>query len=135
MYKRIFSRLPTFSGAFSLGSGIICLIALVSSFVVIFRPNNSAPGMQFWVFARNHKKMYDPMTKNWNNSRASSDQQVNILLLSANALQRRLLAGFRSGTPLPDLVETLSGITAQTFKGPLDSVGFTDLTDVLSKTE
>jgi ABC-type maltose transport system permease subunit len=53
------------------------------------------------------------------------------MLLSGNALQRRMLSGFLSGTPLPDLVEAYAQIVAQAFKGPLEEVGFVDLTDLV----
>jgi hypothetical protein len=54
-----------------------------------------------------------------------------MVLLSAGALQRRLLSGFLSGTPLPDLVEAYVQIVAQAFMGPLEDVGFVDLTDIV----
>ena len=61
----------------------------------------------------------------------SRQRRVHILLLSGNVLQRRLLSGFLSGTPLPDLVEAYVQIVAQAFKGPLEDVGFVDLTDMV----
>jgi arabinosaccharide transport system substrate-binding protein len=74
--------------------------------------------------------MYDPMTENWN-SKQQQDDKVHILLLSGDALQRRLLSGFLAGTPLPDLVEAYAQIVSQAFKGPLEDIGFVDLTDIL----
>ena len=62
---------------------------------------------------------------------AKSTDRVQILLLSGGALQRRLLSGFLSDTPLPDLVEAYASIVHQAFKGPLEHVGFIDLTEVV----
>jgi arabinosaccharide transport system substrate-binding protein len=70
------------------------------------------------------------MTAAWNTTQRPADR-VHIVLLSAGALQRRLLSGFLSGTPLPDLVEAYVQIVVQAFKGPLEDVGFVDLTDIV----
>ena len=52
------------------------------------------------------------MTVSWNTAQPPA-QSVHIVLLSGNALQRRLLSGFLSGTPLPDLVEAYAQIVAK----------------------
>jgi arabinosaccharide transport system substrate-binding protein len=70
------------------------------------------------------------MTAPWNAVQPPKDR-VHLVLLSAGALQRRLLSGFLSGTPLPDLVEVYVQIVAQAFMGPLEDVGFVDLTDIV----
>jgi arabinosaccharide transport system substrate-binding protein len=86
--------------------------------------------MMFWTFAKSHRLMYDPMTAHWNKEQQQEDQ-VHILLLSGDALQRRLLSGFLADTPLPDVVEAYAQIVSQAFKGPLEDIGFVDLTDIL----
>jgi arabinosaccharide transport system substrate-binding protein len=68
------------------------------------------------------------MTAAWNTAQPPG-QRVHIVLLSGGALQRRLLSGFLSETPVPDVVEAYAQIVAQAFKGPLEDVGFVDLTD------
>jgi arabinosaccharide transport system substrate-binding protein len=102
----------------------------VSSLVIAFWPIPQQQGLVFWTFAKTHQLLYDPMTEGWN-GRQTPEERVHILLLSAGALQRRLLSGFLSDTPLPDLVEAYAQIVAQAFKGPLEEVGFADLTDRL----
>jgi arabinosaccharide transport system substrate-binding protein len=84
----------------------------------------------FWLFARNHQRLYDPITVAWNAAQPPADR-VHLVLLSGAALQRRLLSGFLSGTPLPDLVEAYVQLVAQAFQGPLEEVGFADLTDMV----
>lgn len=75
--------------------------------------------------------MYDPMTSEWNAQKTNAADRVNVLLLSGGALQRRLLSGFLSDTPLPELVEVYAGIACQAFKGRPEDIGFADLTDRL----
>jgi arabinosaccharide transport system substrate-binding protein len=84
----------------------------------------------FWIFAKTHQRLYEPMTAAWNSAQPPA-QRVRLVLLSAGALQRRLLSGFLSETPLPDLAEAYLQIVAQAFMGPLEDVGFVDLTDVI----
>jgi arabinosaccharide transport system substrate-binding protein len=98
--------------------------------VLVLWPIPPKEGLVFWIFARSHQRLYEPMTAVWNTARPPA-QRVHIVLLSGNALQRRLLSGFLSGTPLPALVEAYAQIVAQAFKGPLEEVGFVDLTDMV----
>jgi arabinosaccharide transport system substrate-binding protein len=113
-----------------LGGWLICALAVVSAIVLVLWPIPRREGLVFWIFAKSHQRLYDPMTTAWNAAQAPA-QRVHIVLLSGGALQRRLLSGFLSGTPLPDLVEAYAQITAQAFKGPLADVGFVDLTDIV----
>jgi arabinosaccharide transport system substrate-binding protein len=112
------------------GGWLICALAMVSAIVLVLWPIPQKEGLVFWIFAKSHQRMYDPMTAVWNAAQPPADR-VQIVLLSGNALQRRLLSGFLSGTPLPDLVEAYVQIVAQAFKGPLEDVGFVDLTDIV----
>jgi arabinosaccharide transport system substrate-binding protein len=105
-------------------------LALLTSLLLLLWPIPEKAGLEFWIFAKSHQRMYAPMTAVWNTAQPQ-EQQVHLLLLSGGALQRRLLSGFLSGTPLPSLVEAYALIVAQAFKGPLEDVGFVDLTDVL----
>jgi arabinosaccharide transport system substrate-binding protein len=112
------------------GGWIICALAVVSAIVLVLWPIPQQEGLVFWIFAKSHQRMYDPMTAAWNATQPPTER-VHIVLLSAGALQRRLLSGFLSDTPLPDLVEAYTQIVVQAFKGPLEDVGFVDLTDIV----
>ena len=114
----------------SLGGWLICALALLSSLIIVLWPIPKQEGLVFWTFAKSHKRIYDPMTQVWNKTQQQTDR-VSILLLSGGALQRRLLSGFLSDTPVPDLVEAHAQIVHQAFKGPLEHVGLTDLTAIL----
>jgi arabinosaccharide transport system substrate-binding protein len=130
MLERFRGGLSSCFDSLSLGGWVICALAVLSSLVIALWSIPHPKGLVFWTFAKTHKRMYDPMTEVWNKAQEQADR-VHILLLSGNALQRRLLSGFLSNTPVPDLVEAYAQIVAQTFKGPLEDVGFVDLTDRL----
>jgi arabinosaccharide transport system substrate-binding protein len=98
--------------------------------VLMLWPVPKKDGLVFWIFARTHQRLYEPMTADWNSARRPAER-VHMLLLSGQALQRRLLSGFLAGTPVPDLVEAYAQIVSQAFKGPLEEVGFVDLTDIV----
>src|SRR5262245_42597604 len=112
------------------GGWIICGLAVVSAIVLLLWPVPAKEDLAFWIFAKSHQRLYEPMTAAWNATKQPA-HRVHILLLSGSALQRRLLSGFLSGTPLPDLVEAYVQIVVQAFKGPLEDVGFVDLTEIV----
>jgi arabinosaccharide transport system substrate-binding protein len=120
--------LPAVFDMLSPGGWIICALAVVSAIVLVVWPIPQRDGLVFWIFAKSHQRLYDPMTAAWNTTQRPADR-VHLVLLSGGALQRRLLSGFLSGTPVPDLVEAYAQIMVQAFKGPLEDVGFVDLTD------
>jgi arabinosaccharide transport system substrate-binding protein len=103
---------------------------VATSLTLLLWPIPDKEGLKFWIFAKSHQRMYAPMTAVWNTAQPP-EHRVHLLLLSGGALQRRLLSGFLAGTPLPSLVEAYALIVAQAFKGPLEDVGFVDLTDLL----
>src|SRR5919109_2131848 len=122
--------LPIGFDMLSPGGWVICALAVISAIVLVLWPIPRKEGLVFWIFAKSHQRMYEPMTAAWNAARQPTER-VHIVLLSAGALQRRLLSGFLSGTPLPDLAEAYVQIVAQAFMGPLEDVGFVDLTDLV----
>lgn len=120
-------RLPAVFDILSPGGWVICALAVASAIVLVLWPIPQKEGLVFWLFAKSHQRLYEPMTAAWNTTQPPA-QRAHIVLLSGGALQRRLLSGLLSGTPLPDLVEAYVQIVAQAFKGPLEDVGFVDLT-------
>jgi arabinosaccharide transport system substrate-binding protein len=123
-------HVQSFLEVLSAGGWLICALAVLSSVVMLLWSIPPREGLVFWIFAKSHKLMYDPMTEGWNRAQNRADR-VHILMLSGGAFQRRLLSGFLSDTPLPDLVEAYAAIVHQAFKGPLEHVGFIDLTEIL----
>lgn len=101
-------------------------LALVSSVSLAMIHDPPAGGVQMWTFARLHKQMYEPIVAKW-----PERSRPDIALLSFPALERRMLQGFLAESPTADLIEAERRIAARAFVGPVESVGFVDLTDRL----
>ncbi len=71
------------------------------------------------------------VNEKWNAEQTDPSRRAETVLFDFAALERRLLSAFMSGTPVGDLVEVERGVAARTFTGPLEDIGFVDLTDRL----
>lgn len=85
------------------------------------------------MFARLHTETYAAAFDNWEAENPDPEDQVQPLVISVQALERRLLSGFLAETPVPDLAEVESSMVGKFFAGPLEAVGFVDLTDLLEE--
>ncbi len=112
----------------ALGVWIIVVLALASSAAVVLRGGRDEPGLRMWTFARPHADMYRPIVSAWN---AANRPSVDLQLLSLAAMEHRMLAGFYAGVETADLLEVERAIAGRAFTGPLEAVGFADLTDRL----
>lgn len=117
----------------SAGTLIILVIAVLSTVLVMSLPIPHRDGLEFWTFTRNHARIYTPLIGQWDErvAQTGEGQRVNLFTLESLAMQRRVLNGFWAGTPLADLLEVESGWFYKTVAGPIEDVGFTDLTDRL----
>jgi|UniRef100_UPI0040499B6D arabinosaccharide transport system substrate-binding protein len=113
------------------GALVILTIAVVTSLIVASLPTKEVKGIPFWISAIVHYEAYTPLIKEWNEQHPESE--FGITLLNARALERRMLSGFLSGSPVADLIETHLAIVAKAFLGPVDEVGFVDLTERLHR--
>lgn len=113
------------------GVAAIILVFLVSAPVVLLRPDRPITGPEFWTFSTNHARSYAPFLAAWN---ARPDHApVSLSVLDLPALERRMLSGFQAGTPVADLIEVERAVIGRVFAGPLDAVGFVDLTERLDR--
>jgi len=117
--------------ALSPGLVVLLVLAVASSLVVLRRPPTPREGAPFWIFARDHYTTYAPFVERWNATRP--DYPVDLQLLQFQVLERRMLSAFLSGTPVADLIEVERAVAGRAFTGPLDRVGFLDLTDRLAE--
>lgn len=109
------------------GAGVILVLALGASLGVSLVRPRPLVGLPFWVYSEAHFKVYQPIAAEWN--RRHPDQAVALSQLHIYALERRMLSGFLAGTPVPDIIAVERPMAAKAFTGPLESVGFADLTD------
>lgn len=106
------------------GLWLVVALAAISSILLVTMRTTTHDGVQMWTFARLHKQMYDPIIADW-----PERERPRITLMSFPALERRMLQGFLAETPTADLIEAERRVAARAFVGPIESVGFVDLTD------
>lgn len=88
------------------------------------------PDLTFVIFAKNHMQAYQEAIDEFNRTRGVN---VQLQLVDQKALSSRLQSALMTGTEVPDVVELLEGTMGYFTRGPLESVGFVDLTDRLEK--
>src|SRR5690606_30957026 len=76
---------------------------------------------------------YEAAAATWNAAHPEPRNHLNVSLIQYQALERRLVAAFTAGAPVADLVETESQAMARAFAGPVEDVGFVDLTERLER--
>ena len=115
---------------YSRGFVLIALIAVASTLALVLWRVPQSEGMQFWVFARQYFIAYQPEVAEWN--RENPERAVAMQLLQFTALERRLLSALRADTPVADCLEVERSVVGETFAGPLEDIGFVDLTERLA---
>ena len=115
-----------------MGSWIILFIAIASTIAVLIWPIREVEGIELWTFARNHSDLYKELAVDYNEqAEAQGKEPLYVVLIDGPALTRRTQSGFWSNTPVADLIEVERGVISNYVSGPLDDIGFTDLTDRL----
>ena len=113
------------------GALVILSIAIVTSFIVASLPEKVVDGLPFWLTATAHRAAYVELVAEWNEEKP--DKKIGMTQLHSRALERRMLSGFLSGTPVADIIEAGIGVVAKVFLGTVNEIGFVDLTDLIHK--
>jgi len=111
------------------GRIVILLIAILTTVIVLLIPEEEREGLPFWTTRPQHYDSFAPNLAKWN--AAHPGKRVDMQMIPEPAFERRMLSGFLTGTPVADLLEASSTVSPKAFLGPLDQVGFLDLTDRL----
>ncbi len=120
-----------------LGGWLMVLIAVGSSAAVVLWSVPQRDGLELWTFATTHADTYrrilqrDASPPPHGTTPDHAPQEVHLLVIDNEALTRRTLSGFWVGTPLGDLIEIERSKIGQYVSGPLEDVGFVDLTQHL----
>jgi arabinosaccharide transport system substrate-binding protein len=115
-----------------LGPFAILVIAALSSAAIAVWPSEKSEGLVFWTFAQHHARMYGPVIEDWNDQAEQGDAEpIQMFVLSMGALNRRTQSGMWAKTATSDLVEIEQPSVARFMAGPIEEVGFYDLTDRL----
>lgn len=116
----------------SLGAWVILTIGVVSSLILWLWPVPVREGMEFWIFAKVHEETYGDLIEQWNREAARTGRQpVRMYVIDGLSLIRRTLSAFWAGTPVADLMEVERDQIGFFVAGPLETIGFVDLTERL----
>ena len=115
----------------SFGTWIIIGGAILSSIAFVCWPVPQSAGRDFWLFSPPNLPRYQEAAQAWNAEHPHPADQVNVLLIHYQAMERRLVAAFAANAPAADVVETEISMMSRAFSGSVSDVGFVDLTDRL----
>jgi len=120
------------TSARGLSLGLWVMIGLMlASMGVLFKArhhsSDASDAVVFWLFSPEHRQLYVPLLEN----AADMGRPLDMQLMSIAAIERRMMSGFFGGLPTADLIEVERAVIGRAFTGPLESVGFLDLTDRL----
>lgn len=115
--------------AFPMGkvSATMFLLFALSALGVLFIPRQPEATLDFWVYARSHAKAYLEPVKRF--EAAHPGVTVNFQHVSSRAITQRLHAAFLSGKGAPDVTEVNVDAMGVFFQGPLQDIGFLDVTE------
>ena len=125
VWERIESRFP-----FGVILFVFAAAALASGSVILTR-NDTVTDRTLVVasFAATHLDSYEPIVKRFESEHPGV--HVKLELVESSSLFQRVFASFMSDIPGPDVVEIEISAVGRFFSGPLEQVGFVDLTDRL----
>ncbi|RLD50034.1 MAG: hypothetical protein DRI94_09735, partial [Bacteroidetes bacterium] len=126
--KNIFSELP-----FGVAPTLILIILILSGGYLLIHPvKKNKADIQFFTFAKGHQPAYLNAIATFESN--NPNIKVDLQLVDAIAVSRRLEAAFWTDLEVPDVVETLDDDLGVFFRGPVKDIGFWDITDKLKET-
>lgn len=114
----------------SSGVWVIASLFVLSLILVLIRQPSTQGDLQFWVFSPEHAEMYEPLIESHDETHGV---KLDMSIMSIAAIQSRMMSGFFGGLPTADLIEVEKAVAPQAFMGPIDAIGFHDLTDLLAE--
>ena len=110
---------------------MILVLAVVSGaahLALSSRRQAEKPDLVMAIFAQNHEEAYRAVLPEFERRHGVS---VRLQRVSTRALQSRLQSALLTGAEVPDVVELVEGSIGYFTRGPLEDVGFLDMTDRL----
>lgn len=109
---------------------LLLVVALLSGAWISFHPASaSQASLRLWTFTSLHAETYRKVVPEF--EAKHPDTTVDVQLVHASAVTSRLRAAFWADLDVPDLVEVEIIKAGSFFRGPLDQIGFSDLTQRL----
>jgi len=115
--------------SFPFGAAALCILLLAifsGAWLALHPAKQEKSTLTFWTFAPEHQKAYMDALPSF--EAAHPGVKVEIQLVSQQAVTTRLQAAFWSDLDVPDLVEVPIDFAGSFFRGPVENVGFSDLT-------
>ncbi|MCY3018374.1 MAG: extracellular solute-binding protein [Planctomycetota bacterium] len=110
----------------------ILIMAVVSGVLLLVFPAPKREGnLQVWTFADSHFRAYQKVVPQFEERHPGV--KVDLQYVHGRAVTSRLRSAFASDLPVPDLLETEISSAGTFFLGPLEDIGFVDLTEELHK--
>ncbi len=108
------------------------VLAIISGIAIgLTPPPKKQATLTFWTFAKPHYESYLKAVPAF--EKAHPGVTVDLQLVSNNGLAQRLQAAFQADLDVPDLCEIEISSAGSFFRGPVNHIGFVDLTDRLEK--
>jgi len=110
----------------------ILIMALASGLGLLLLPAGKSSGnLEVWTFADSHYRAYQKVVPHF--EAAHPGVKVDLQFVHGRAVTSRLRAAFASDLHVPDMLETEISSAGTFFLGPLEDIGFVDLTAELHK--
>jgi len=111
----------------------ILILAVISSALLLLFPPAKKPEnkLQVWTFAKAHYDAYSKAIPEF--ERTNPGTQVDVQYVHLRAVTTRMRSAFASDLPVPDLLETEISKAGSFFLGPVQDIGFVDLSEELHK--
>lgn len=119
---------------FPYGKAAFCLFLLgvvAGAWLLFNPPQKKKATLTFWTFAKPHYEAYQKALPAF--EKEHPGVTVDLQLVSGTGLPQRLRAAFQADLDVPDMVEIEISAAGTFFRGPVDHVGFMDLTDRLKR--
>ena len=122
-------KIQDFFSSFPFGAAALCILLtslFTGALLALNPPPKKTATLTFWVFHQPHYDSYLEAIKAF--EKANPGTTVDMQVVALNAITQRLQGALWSDLDVPDMVELESGTAGSFFRGPIDHIGFTDLT-------
>jgi arabinosaccharide transport system substrate-binding protein len=106
---------------------ILCLVSGVARAYFVAQAPKETATLTFWTFAKDHHDAYQSAFRSF--EKAHPGTKIESQLVTWQAVTQRLQAAMWSGVKVPDIVEIPIDSAGSYFRGPVEGIGFVDLTD------
>jgi arabinosaccharide transport system substrate-binding protein len=116
--------------SFPFGAAALCILTLSvlsGAWLALHPVQQKTSTLTLWISAPEHQKSYLDAVPSF--EAAHPGVTVDVQLVGPQAVTTRLQAAFGSDLDVPDLVEVPIDFAGSFFRGPIEHVGFADLTD------